>query len=235
MTNYKHCCIINTAGYYQTFVLVLLVPQEDGTVENNVQGYGPLPGEQLIDALPPTGFVKAHWTGTAWEEGATTDELAAWEAEHPGLTLAEIKAERSVAIKAACAEAITGGFDADVLGRGSLHYTLTEIQQRDLQTQYAAVQAGATEALWHDSSRVTHETYTAAQFVELFNTGYAYIISCKIRSDWLEQLAHDLAAADKLPEAAAVDWGTVLPEEYQAQCDAQIAAMLGGGNNGETT
>ncbi len=145
-------------------------------------------------------------------------------------TAAEIKAERSTAIKAACAEAITGGFDADVLGRGTLHYTLTEIQQRDLQTQYAAVQAGATEALWHDSSRVTHEVYTASQFTALFNTGYAYIISCKIRSDWLEQLAHDLADADKLSEAAAVDWDTELSEGYQTQCDAQIAAMLGGGN-----
>ncbi|WP_293009541.1 MULTISPECIES: hypothetical protein [unclassified Oscillibacter] len=145
-------------------------------------------------------------------------------------TAAEIKAERSTAIKAACAEAITGGFDADVLGRGMLHYTLTEIQQRDLQTQYAAVRAGATEALWHDSSRVTHEVYTTTQFMELFQTGYAYIISCKIRSDWLEQLAHDLADADKLTEAAAVDWDTELPEAYQTQCDAQIAAMMGGGN-----
>ncbi|WP_312611383.1 hypothetical protein [Oscillibacter sp.] len=145
-------------------------------------------------------------------------------------TAAEIKAERSTAIKAACAAAITGGFDADVLGRGPLHYTLTEIQQRDLQTQYAAVQTGATEALWHDASRVTHEVYTAAQFTALFQTGYAYIISCKIRSDWLEQLANDLADADKLSEAAAVNWVMELPEDYQMQCDAQIAAMLGGGN-----
>ena len=146
--------------------------------------------------------------------------------DNPG----KVKAERSTAIKAACAEAITGGFDADVLGRGPLHYTLTEIQQRDLQTQYAAVQAGATEALWHDSSRVTHEVYTATQFMELFQLGYAYIISCKIRSDWLEQLAHDLVDADKLTEAAAVDWSTALPEDYQTQCDAQIVAMLGDSN-----
>ncbi|WP_312942897.1 hypothetical protein [Oscillibacter sp.] len=141
-----------------------------------------------------------------------------------------VKSESSEAIKAACAEAITGGFDADVLGRGMLHYTLTEIQQRDLQTQYAAVQSGATGVFWHDTSRVTHEVYTATQFTELFQRGYAYIISCKIRSDWLEQLAHDLADADKLTEAAAVDWNTPLPEDYQTQCDAQIAAMLGGGN-----
>lgn len=137
-----------------------------------------------------------------------------------------IKSESSASIKSACADAIIGGFDADVLGRGSLHYTLTEIQQRDLQSQYAAVRAGATGVFWHDTSRVTHETYTAAQFTSLFNTGYAYMISCKIRSDWLEQLAHDLADAGKLTEAAAVDWATVLPESYQTQCDAQIAAML---------
>lgn len=141
-------------------------------------------------------------------------------------TAAEIKTERSAAIKAACEAAIIGGFDADVLGRGSLHYTLTEIQQRDLQSQYAAVRAGATGVFWHDTSRVTHETYTAAQFKALFNIGYAYMISCKIRSDWLEQLAHDLADAGQLTEAAAVDWSTALPEDYQMQCDAQIAAML---------
>lgn len=148
----------------------------------------------------------------------------------PGPTAEDIKVERSVAIKAACAAAIIGGFDADVLGRGLLHYTLTEIQQRDLQTQYAAIVAGATSALWHDSSRVTHEVYTAAQFTALFQAGYSYIISCKIRSDWLEQLAHDLADAGKLTEAAAVGWATALPESYQTQCDAQIAEMLGGGN-----
>lgn len=141
-------------------------------------------------------------------------------------TAEDIKAERSAAIKAACEAAIIGGFDADVLGRGSLHYTLTEIQQRDLQSQYAAVRAGATGVFWHDTSRVTHETYTAAQFTALFNTGYAYMISCKIRSDWLEQLAHDLADSGQLTEAAAVDWSTALPEVYQTQCDAQIAAQI---------
>jgi hypothetical protein len=81
--DYKHCCVINASGYYQTFVLVLLEPQEDGTVENKVQGYDLLTGEQLIEATPPTGFVKAHWTGAAWEESATAEEIATWEAEHP--------------------------------------------------------------------------------------------------------------------------------------------------------
>lgn len=195
----------------------------------------------VIEIIPDYALPVEKWYGAEFaaqcveapdevKQGWTRNEDGSFKATTVNRTAAEIKEERSAAIKAACAEAITGGFDADVLGRGMLHYTLTEIQQRDLQTQYAAVQAGATEALWHDSSRVTHEVYTAAQFTALFQTGYAYIISCKIRSDWLEQLAHDLADADKLSEAAAVDWDTELPEGYQTQCDAQIAAMLGGGN-----
>lgn len=195
----------------------------------------------VIEIIPDYALPVEKWYGAEFasqcveapdevEQGWTRNEDGSFKAATANQTAAEVKLECSIAIKAACAEAITGGFDADILGRGNLHYTLTEIQQRDLQTQYAAVQTGATEALWHDASRVTHEVYTAAQFTALFQTGYAYIISCKIRSDWLEQLAHDLADADKLTEAAAVDWNTVLPEEYQAQCDAQIAAMLGGGN-----
>ena len=154
------------------------------------------------------------------------DSATATFSKDPALNADTVKLETSTAIKAACADAIISGFDADVLGRGSLHYTLTEIQQRDLQTQYAAIQAGATSALWHDASRVTHEVYTAAQFTALFQAGYAHIIGCKIRSDWLEQLAHDLADAGKIVEAAAVGWDTTLPESYQTQCDAQTAAML---------
>lgn len=216
--------------------------------EANEAGYRP-PMLTWADAILPDGFVQIsdtvdtsiyyHAMGfvdLVVENDIVTSMTANSEAYQtyldgiPGPTAEDIKAERSVAIKAACASAIIVGFNADVLGRGSLHYTLTEIQQRDLQTQYAAIQAGATSALWHDSSRVTHEVYTAAQFTALFKAGYSYIISCKIRSDWLEQLAHDLADAGKLTEADAVDWNTALPESYQTQCNAQIAEMLGGGN-----
>ena len=30
-----------------------------------------------------TGFVKKRWTGSEWVEGATPEEIAAWEAKHP--------------------------------------------------------------------------------------------------------------------------------------------------------
>lgn len=143
---------------------------------------------------------------------------------------ATIKAERQTAIKAACEAAIVAGFDADVLGRGTLHYTLTTIQQRDLEAMMQAVKDGTASVLWHDVSRVTHEAYTAAQFTALYQIGYAWMIHCKIRSDWLEQYAIDLIAAGNLTTAQTVGWDTVLPDIYQAQADAQISAMLGGTN-----
>ena len=211
--------------------IIEIAALSNGAHNNQTMGFDiPIPDGWAVipeDMAIPDTFPFVHITA---ENGIVTSLTAGDVPEPVTPTAAEIKTERSAAIKAACAAAITGGFDADVLGRGSLHYTLTEIQQRDLQTQYAAIKGGATSALWHDNSRVTHEAYTAAQFTALFQAGYTYIISCKIHSDWLEQLAHDLADAGKLTEAAAVNWATVLPESYQTQCDAQIAEMLGGGN-----
>lgn len=191
----------------------------------------------VIEIIPDYALPVEKWYGAEFasqcveapdevEQGWTRNEYGSFKAATANQTAAEVKLECSTAIKAACAEAITGGFDADVLNRGTLHYTLTEIQQKDLESRYRAIQSGTTEVLWHDTSRVTHETYTAAQFTSLFNAAQRHIISCKIRSDWLEQLAHDLIDAGKYDEALAITWGTILPEEYQIKCDAQVTMII---------
>ena len=87
---YKHCCVVDADGVYKTFVLVLM---EQGENPENVQGYTLTEGERLLDAPPPgikiqaggVGFVKPRWDedAAAWVEGATAEELAAWEAAHP--------------------------------------------------------------------------------------------------------------------------------------------------------
>ena len=73
---YKYACVVNAEGYYVDFVLV---------VADQVQYYAQQPGEALIDSACPVGdFCRPRWTGNAWEETATPEELAAWEAEmHP--------------------------------------------------------------------------------------------------------------------------------------------------------
>ena len=90
---YKHSCVVDADGVYQTFVLVLLEQNKEGETTESVQGYKLAEGEQLIDTAPPAirqhagtaGFISPKWdTGTsAWVEGATAEQIAAWETEHP--------------------------------------------------------------------------------------------------------------------------------------------------------
>ena len=91
----RHCCVIDAAQKYVTFVLVQNVerPQKDGsTVEaEEILHYKLKDGETLIDAMPPvqrqhagqTGFLAPVWDGEAWSETATADEIEAWEQGHP--------------------------------------------------------------------------------------------------------------------------------------------------------
>ena len=93
MNDYKHFCVIDAEGNYKTFVLVLLEPGEDEMPQEKIQYYELLEGKSLVDTAPPStrpytgamGLVRPRWddeTG-AWVEGATNEEIVAWEAEHP--------------------------------------------------------------------------------------------------------------------------------------------------------
>lgn len=93
----RHCCVIDAAQKYVTFVLVQTVerPQKDGSTAEveEILHYKLKDGETLIDAMPPvqrqhagqTGFLAPVWDANAgeWSETATADEIAAWEQAHP--------------------------------------------------------------------------------------------------------------------------------------------------------
>lgn len=131
-------------------------------------------------------------------------------------------------IKKSCESAIISGTDADVLGRGLLHYSLTETKQDDIKVLMQSIQNGTEGVLWHDDSRVMHEIYTAEQFTALYQILFAYIITCKITSDGLEQYIKDSAENGDIELVESITWGTTLPEYIQTQVDEQIAMMLGG-------
>lgn len=131
-------------------------------------------------------------------------------------------------IKKSCESAIISGTDADVLGRGLLHYSLTETKQDDIKVLMQNIQNGAEGVLWHDDSRVMHEIYTAEQFTALYQILFAYIITCKITSDGLEQYIKDSAENGDIELVESITWGTTLPEYIQTQVDEQIVMMLGG-------
>ena len=80
----KYCCVIDAERKYITYVLI---------IGNKIQCYAIKDGESLIDAVPPiykqydgdVGFIDPVWDSntSAWVEGATEEETAAWEENHP--------------------------------------------------------------------------------------------------------------------------------------------------------
>lgn len=113
----RHCCVIDAAKKYTTFVLVQTVerPQKDGSTAEveEILHYKLKDSETLIDAMPPvqrqhagqTGFLAPVWDSNAgeWSETATADEIAAWEQAHPApevkpspMSNAELEAENKL-------------------------------------------------------------------------------------------------------------------------------------------
>lgn len=98
--DYKHSCVIDAQNFYKTFVLVLLVENEEGQQEEKIQYYTLQDGEQLVDTAPPVmrpyagaaGFISPKWDAdaAAWVEAASAEEIAAWEAEHPAPDVPEL-------------------------------------------------------------------------------------------------------------------------------------------------
>ncbi len=87
--NNTQCCVIDADNYYVDLFSVY----EDGEKVLHVYGYTMQPGDRMLDVSQPLkrlhvggeGFVRPRWdaSATAWVEGATAEELVAWEAEHP--------------------------------------------------------------------------------------------------------------------------------------------------------
>lgn len=90
---HKYACVLDTNGFYKTFVLLLLTPQMEGEDAWIVQYYELNEGERLVDTMPPLtkahagadGLIRPKWENATdtWTEGATEEEIAAWEQEHP--------------------------------------------------------------------------------------------------------------------------------------------------------
>lgn len=91
--DYKHACVVDAERNYKTLVLVLMEQDEEGQIKENIQYYTLQDGEGLVDAIVPfarshadaPGLVRPRWDDetAAWAEGATAEEIAAWEVDHP--------------------------------------------------------------------------------------------------------------------------------------------------------
>ena len=219
--NYKYCCVVDANGSYKTFVLVLLEQSEGSKTTESVQGYTLTAGERLIDTAPPTkrqhagsaGFVKPRWDedAAAWVEGASEEELAAWEAEHPDPVSLEDKREAKHAeISAASEAAIYAGMDVETT-QGTEHFSLTEKDQINLTTAKNEIDKGAPVYLYHTDDTLCR-IFTAEEIKAIAQASVAHIIYHTTYCNHLFEWIRRAGAA----ELAGITYGAELPDDLAA-------------------
>lgn len=225
--NYKHSCVVDANGVYQTFVLVLLGQDGDGAQTETVQGYTLAEGEQLIDtALPAmrqhagtSGFITPKWDSdtSAWTEGSTAEEIAAWEAEHPDpVPLEDKRAAKTAEVSAACNAAITAGMDVTTT-QGTEHFSLQETDQINLTAAVTAVQQGAAGYPYHADGELCR-MFTAA---EIGAVGQASIAHKLYHTTYCNHLFAWIRRATAT-ELAGITYGAELPEDLAASMQALL-------------
>ena len=219
--SYKHCCVVDADGAYKTFVLVLLEQGEDAEITGTVQGYKLGDGEQLLDAQPPlykvnaggAGFVKPRWDeGTAaWVEGATAEELAAWEAAHPApaVDLDALRAVKQEQNKAALADWLAAHpltwTDGNVYGVTEQDQTEMAINLAQYQLAAAAGQPAALE--WHAQKQQCH-TFTIEQYTALSLAIAAYVYPYRRYQEQVKAAIYAAQGKEEL-DAIKIDYGGV--------------------------
>ena len=230
--NYKHCCVIDADGTYKTFVLVLLEQGEEGETTENVQGYKLAEGEQLIDTALPAmrqhagtaGFITPKWDedSEAWVEGATAEQIATWEAEHPDpVPLEDKRAAKIAEMSAACNAAITAGMDVTTT-QGTEHFSLEETDQINLTAAVTAVQQGAAGYPYHADGELCR-MFSAE---EIGAVGEASIAHKLYHTTYCNHLFAWIRRASAA-ELAGITYGAELPEDLAASMQALLGQAGG--------
>lgn len=215
--NEKSCCVVDAQGFYRAYVLV----QTDGD-KQTVVGYTLQAGEVLAgsDTTPDrkqhaggAGFVKPRWdedTAT-WVEGATAEELAAWEEAHPApaVDLDTLRAAKQEQNK----QALAGWLAAHPLTwtDGNV-YGVTEEDQNEMAinlAQYQLAVAAEQPAVleWHAQKKQCH-AFTIEQYTALSLAIAAYVYPYR---RYQEQVKAAIYTAESEAEihAIKIDYGSV--------------------------
>lgn len=217
----KQCCIIDNVGTYVDLFSVKTEQNSDGTTTENVLGYNFKDGERLLDVLPPlikdhagsVGFVRPRWdeSAAAWVEGATAEELAAWEAEHPDpVSLEDKRAAKHAEISAASEAAIYAGMDVETT-QGTEHFSLTEKDQINLTTAKKEIDKGASIYLYHTDDTLCR-IFTAEEINAIAQASIAHII---YHTTYCNHLFEWIRRADAA-ELAGITYGAELPDDLAA-------------------
>lgn len=181
---HKHCCVIDVSNFYKTLVLVISRTKqgEDGSVtaEAEVQYYAMLPGETLIEAAPPSmrkhagtaGFIKPKWDAESngWIEGATAEQITAWEQENPDpVSVEEKRATKIVELSAACEAAINAGTTVPMPDQTQEVFTYSTADQANVSEMFMACLMGADGYLYHENGGECR-LYSKAEIVAIYGT-----------------------------------------------------------------
>ena len=214
-------CVVDAGGFYKIFVTVKTGQDADGTPTETVLGYKLAVGECLLDAPPPgikmhaggAGFVKSRWDEdtAAWVEGATAEELAAWEAAHPApeVDLDALRAAKQDANKKALADWLAAHpltwTDGKIYGVTEQDQTEMAINLAQYQLAAAAGQPAALE--WHAQKQQCH-TFTIDEYTALSLAIAAYVYPYR---RYQEQVKAAIYAAESEAEIGAIeiDYGSV--------------------------
>lgn len=167
----RDCCVVDAGGLYRAFVTVQTEQGADGEPKETVLGYKLAEGESLLDAPPPgiknhaggAGFVRARWDeGTAaWVEGASAEELVAWEAEHPAPAV-DLDAEKVRRIQQSNDDLEDYLLAHPIQWTDSEYYAITQKKQNQLTSKISVAQAKAQlgvpyELKWNTTGEVCVE------------------------------------------------------------------------------
>ena len=219
----KFYCVVDARGYFKNYVYT----RADESGQEVVQHYQLLEGERLLDTKPPTkrlhagsaGFVCPRWgeDAAAWVEGASEEELAAWEAEHPDpVPLEDKRAAKTAAMSAACNAAITAGMDVTTT-QGAEHFSLQETDQINLTAAVTAVQQGAAGYPYHADGELCR-MFSAAEIGAVGEASIAHKLYhttyCNHLFAWIRR-----ATASEL---AGITYGAELPDDLAASMQALL-------------
>ena len=215
--NEKSCCVVDAQGFYCAYVLV----QADGD-KHTVVGYTLQAGEVLVgsETTPDrkqhagdVGFVKPRWDedAAAWVEGATVEELAAWEAEHPApaVDLDTLRAAKQEQNKQALADWLAAHpltwTDGNVYGVTEEDQNEMAINLAQYQLAVAAEQPAVLE--WHAQKKQCH-AFTIEQYTALSLAIAAYVYPYR---RYQEQVKAAIYTAESEAEihAIKIDYGSV--------------------------
>lgn len=215
---YRHCCIVDEGGLYKQFVRIEFEHDINDAI---IIGYTLAEGERVINAMKPlmryhvggAGFVKPCWDAGAetWVEGATAEELAAWEAEHPDpVSLEDKRAAKHAEISAASEAAIYAGMDVETT-QGTEHFSLTEKDQINLTTAKKEIDKGASIYLYHTDDTLCR-IFTADEINAISQASIAHII---YHTTYCNHLFEWIRRADAA-ELAGITYGAELPDDLAA-------------------